>query len=167
MNAGAYGGEIGHVLESCTILTKEGEIRTLDNRDMRFGYRHSAIQETGDIVISAKFSLKPGDYQLIEQEMKRLTHLRELKQPLEYPSCGSVFKRPPGHFAGQLISEADLKGHRVGGVEVSTKHAGFMVNRYDGTAADYEHLIQDVIQRVEEHAGVRLEPEVRIIGDYE
>lgn len=167
MNAGAYGGEIGHVLESCTILTKEGEIRTLDNRDMRFGYRHSAIQETGDIVISAKFSLKPGDYQLIEQEMKRLTHLRELKQPLEYPSCGSVFKRPPGHFAGQLISEADLKGHRVGGVEVSTKHAGFMVNRYDGTAADYEQLIQDVIQRVEEHAGVRLEPEVRIIGDYE
>ncbi|MBF0699887.1 UDP-N-acetylmuramate dehydrogenase [Streptococcus danieliae] len=167
MNAGAYGGEIGHVLESCTILTKEGEIKTLDNRDMRFGYRHSAIQETGDIVISAKFSLKPGDYQLIEQEMKRLTHLRELKQPLEYPSCGSVFKRPPGHFAGQLISEADLKGYRIGGVEVSTKHAGFMVNRYDGTAADYEQLIQDVIQRVEEHAGVRLEPEVRIIGDYE
>lgn len=167
MNAGAYGGEIGHVLESCTILTKEGEIKTLDNRDMRFGYRHSAIQETGDIVISAKFSLKPGDYQLIEQEMKRLTHLRELKQPLEYPSCGSVFQRPPGHFAGQLISEADLKGYRIGGVEVSTKHAGFMVNRYDGTAADYEQLIQDVIQRVEEHAGVRLEPEVRIIGDYE
>lgn len=167
MNAGAYGGEIGHVLESCTILTKEGEIKTLDNRDMRFGYRHSAIQETGDIVISAKFSLKPGDYQLIEQEMKRLTHLRELKQPLEYPSCGSVFKRPPEHFAGQLISEADLKGYRIGGVEVSTKHAGFMVNRYDGTAADYEQLIQDVIQRVEEHAGVRLEPEVRIIGDYE
>ena len=167
MNAGAYGGEIGHVLESCTILTKEGEIKTLDNRNMRFGYRHSAIQETGDIIISAKFSLKPGDYQLIEQEMKRLTHLRELKQPLEYPSCGSVFKRPPGHFAGQLISEADLKGYRIGGVEVSTKHAGFMVNRYDGTAADYEQLIQDVIQRVEEHAGVRLEPEVRIFGDYE
>lgn len=167
MNAGAYGGEIGHVLESCTILTKEGELKTLENRDMRFGYRHSAIQGTGDIVISAKFSLKPGDYQLIEQEMKRLTHLRELKQPLEYPSCGSVFKRPPGYFAGQLISEANLKGHRIGGVEVSTKHAGFMVNRYDGTAADYEQLIQDVIERVEKHAGVRLEPEVRIIGDYE
>ncbi|MBG9368143.1 UDP-N-acetylmuramate dehydrogenase [Streptococcus sp. NLN64] len=167
MNAGAYGGEIGHVLESCTILTKEGELKTLENRDMRFGYRHSAIQGTGDIVISAKFSLKPGDHQLIEQEMKRLTHLRELKQPLEYPSCGSVFKRPPGYFAGQLISEANLKGHRIGGVEVSTKHAGFMVNRYDGTAADYEQLIQDVIERVEKHAGVRLEPEVRIIGDYE
>lgn len=167
MNAGAYGGEIGHVLESCTILTKAGEIKKLENRDMRFGYRHSAIQATEDIVISAKFSLKPGDHQSIEQEMKRLTHLRELKQPLEYPSCGSVFKRPPGHFAGQLISEAHLKGHRIGGVEVSTKHAGFMVNRYDGTAADYEQLIQEVIERVEEHAGVHLEPEVRIIGDYE
>ncbi len=117
------------------------------------------------IVISAKFALKPGDYVLIEQEMARLTHLRELKQPLEYPSCGSVFKRPVGHFAGQLITEANLKGHRIGGVEVSKKHAGFMVNVADGTAQDYEDLIAYVIDTVEKNSGVRLEREVRIIGE--
>ena len=96
--------------------------------------------------------------------MERLTHLRQLKQPLEYPSCGSVFKRPGGHFAGQLISEAGLKGYRIGGVEVSEKHAGFMVNVDNGTAKDYEDLIAHVIEAVEAHSGVRLEPEVRIIG---
>ena len=114
MNAGAYGGEISHILVSAQVITKEGEIKTIEARDMKFGYRHSAVQDSGDVVISAKFALKPGDYVLIEQEMARLTHLRELKQPLEYPSCGSVFKRPVGHFAGQLISEANLKGHRIG-----------------------------------------------------
>ena len=122
MNAGAYGGEIGHVLVSCKVLTPEGEIKTLDVRDMRFGYRHSLVQETGDVVISAKFALAPGVHRNIRHEMERLTHLRELKQPLEYPSCGSVFKRPLGHFAGQLISEAGLKGCRIGGVEVSEKN---------------------------------------------
>ena len=132
---------------------------------MKFGYRHSAVQDSGDIVISAKFALKPGDYVLIEQEMARLTHLRELKQPLEYPSCGSVFKRPVGHFAGQLITEANLKGHRIGGVEVSKKHAGFMVNVADSTAQDYEDLIAYVIDTVEKNSGVRLEREVRIIGE--
>ena len=132
---------------------------------MRFGYRRSVLQETGEVVISAKFNLKPGDYEQIKHEMNRLNHLRELKQPLEYPSCGSVFKRPPGHFAGQLIMEANLKGHRIGGVEVSTKHAGFMVNVDQGTAKDYEDLIADVIAKVKENSGVTLEPEVRIIGD--
>lgn len=165
MNAGAYGGEIAHVLVSCKVLTPEGEIKTLDARDMRFGYRHSLIQETGDIVISAKFGLAPGVHQNIRQEMERLTYLRELKQPLEYPSCGSVFKRPLGHFAGQLISEAGLKGYRIGGVEVSEKHAGFMVNVDHGTASDYEELIAHVIKTVEEHSGVTLEREVRIIGE--
>ena len=167
MNAGAYGGEIGHVLVSCKVLTPEGEIKTLDARDMRFGYRHSLIQETGDIVISAKFGLAPGVHQNIRQEMERLTYLRELKQPLEYPSCGSVFKRPLGHFAGQLISEAGLKGYRIGGVEVSEKHAGFMINVDHGTASDYEKLIAHVIQTVKEHSGVTLEREVRIIGEAE
>ena len=165
MNAGAYGGEIAHVLVSCKVLTPEGEIKTLDARDMRFGYRHSLIQETGDIVISAKFGLAPGVHQNIRQEMERLTYLRELKQPLEYPSCGSVFKRPLGHFAGQLISEAGLKGYRIGGVEVSEKHAGFMINVDHGTASDYEELIAHVIKTVEEHSGVTLEREVRIIGE--
>lgn len=165
MNAGAYGGEIAHILVSCKVLTREGELKTLEARDLRFGYRHSAIQESGDVVISAKFALRPGTHSIIKQEMDRLTYLRELKQPLEYPSCGSVFKRPLGHFAGQLISEAGLKGHRIGGVEVSEKHAGFMVNVAQGTAQDYENLIADVIAKVQAHSGVTLEPEVRIIGE--
>lgn len=165
MNAGAYGGEVAHILLSCKVLTRDGEIKTLEARDLRFGYRHSAIQESGDIVISAKFALRPGTHSVIKQEMDRLTYLRELKQPLEYPSCGSVFKRPPGHFAGQLIAEAGLKGHRIGGVEVSEKHAGFMVNVAQGTAQDYEDLIADVIAKVQAHSGITLEPEVRIIGE--
>ena len=143
MNAGAYGGEISNILQSCKVLTKDGEIETL----------------------SAKFALAPGNHQVIKQEMDRLTHLRELKQPLEYPSCGSVFKRPVGHFAGQLISEAGLKGYRIGGVEVSEKHAGFMINVADGTARDYEDLIESVIEKVKEHSGVTLEREVRILGE--
>ena len=164
MNAGAYGGEIAHILQSCKVLTPEGEIKTLTAEELAFGYRHSKIQETGYVVISAKFALAPGNYDQIDQEMARLTHLRELKQPLEYPSCGSVFKRPVGHFAGQLISEAGLKGHRIGGVEVSEKHAGFMINVDHGTAKDYEDLIAHVIATVEKSAGVTLEREVRIIG---
>ena len=164
MNAGAYGGEIAHILQSCKVLTPEGEIKTLTAEELAFGYRHSKIQENGDVVISAKFALAPGNYDQIDQEMARLTHLRELKQPLEYPSCGSVFKRPVGYFAGQLISEAGLKGHRIGGVEVSEKHAGFMINVDHGTAKDYEDLIAHVIATVEKSAGVTLEREVRIIG---
>ena len=164
MNAGAYGGEIAHILQSCKVLTPEGEIKTLTAEELAFGYRHSKIQETGDVVISAKFALAPGNYDQIDQEMARLTHLRELKQPLEYPSCGSVFKRPVGHFAGQLISEAGLKGHRIGGVVVSEKHAGFMINVDHGTAKDYEDLIAHVIATVEKSSGVTLEREVRIIG---
>lgn len=164
MNAGAYGGEIAHILQSCKVLTSEGEIKTLTVEELAFGYRHSKIQETGDVVISAKFALAPGNYDQIDQEMARLTHLREMKQPLEYPSCGSVFKRPVGHFAGQLISEAGLKGHRIGGVEVSEKHAGFMINVDHGTAKDYEDLIAHVIATVDKSAGVTLEREVRIIG---
>lgn len=165
MNAGAYGGEIAHIFLSAKVLTPSGEVKNLSAREMAFGYRHSVIQETGDIVISAKFALNPGNYDYISQEMNRLNHLRQLKQPLEFPSCGSVFKRPPGHFAGQLIMEANLKGHHVGGVEVSEKHAGFMINVADGTAKDYEDLIAHVIEAVENHSGVRLEPEVRIIGE--
>ncbi|MBY5035075.1 UDP-N-acetylmuramate dehydrogenase [Streptococcus gallolyticus] len=165
MNAGAYGGEVAHILVSAQVLSPSGHVLTLDARELRFGYRTSLLQENGAIVLSAKFALKPGNYTVIEQEMNRLTHLRELKQPLEYPSCGSVFKRPLGHFAGQLIMEADLKGYRIGGVEVSQKHAGFMVNVADGSAQDYEDLIAHVIATVEEKSGIRLEREVRILGD--
>ncbi|HFH9837621.1 TPA: UDP-N-acetylmuramate dehydrogenase [Streptococcus suis] len=164
MNAGAYGGEIAHILVSAQVLTPAGYVETIEGRDLRFGYRSSILQENGAIVLSAKFALKPGNHTVIKQEMDRLTHLRELKQPLELPSCGSVFKRPLGHFAGQLIMEAGLKGHRIGGVEVSEKHAGFMVNVADGTAKDYEDLISHVIQVVKESSGITLEREVRIIG---
>lgn len=167
MNAGAYGGEIANIFLSAKVLTPEGDIKTMTAREMAFGYRHSAIQESGDIVISAKFALKPGDFEQISQEMNRLNYLRQLKQPLEYPSCGSVFKRPEGHFAGQLIMEANLKGYRIGGVEVSEKHAGFMINVDHGTAKDYEHLIAHVIETVEHNSGIRLEREVRIIGEQE
>lgn len=167
MNAGAYGGEIANIFLSAKVLTPEGDIKTMTAREMAFGYRHSAIQKSGDIVISAKFALKSGDFEQISQEMNRLNYLRQLKQPLEYPSCGSVFKRPEGHFAGQLIMEAKLKGYRIGGVEVSEKHAGFMINVDHGTAKDYEHLIAHVIERVEHNSGIRLEREVRIIGEQE
>ncbi|SUO89634.1 UDP-N-acetylmuramate dehydrogenase [Streptococcus uberis] len=167
MNAGAYGGEIANIFLSAKVLTPEGDIKTMNAREMAFGYRHSAIQKSGDIVISAKFALKPGDFEQISQEMNRLNYLRQLKQPLEYPSCGSVFKRPEGHFAGQLIMEANLKGYRIGGVEVSEKHAGFMINVDHGTAKDYEHLIAHVIETVEHNSGIRLEREVRIIGEQE
>ncbi len=165
MNAGAYGGEIAHILVSAQVLTPAGYVETIEGRELRFGYRSSILQENGAIVLSAKFALKPGNHTVIKQEMDRLTHLRELKQPLELPSCGSVFKRPLGHFAGQLIMEAGLKGHRIGGIEVSEKHAGFMVNVADGTAKDYEDLIDHVIEVVKNSSGVTLEREVRIIGE--
>ena len=164
MNAGAYGGEIAHVLSSCRVMTHEGEILTLEAKDMNFGYRHTVLQDKDYILLSAKFALSDGDHSQIGEEMERLTHLRELKQPLEYPSCGSVFKRPVGHFAGQLIQEAGVQGHRIGGVEVSTKHAGFMVNVDNGSAKDYVDLIDYVINKVYESSGVKLEREVRILG---
>lgn len=165
MNAGAYGGEIATVLSSVQVMDQSGEILVLTARDLQFGYRKSIIQDKGYIVLSAKFSLNNGDYALIKAEMDRLTHLRELKQPLEFPSCGSVFKRPVGYFAGQLIQDAGLQGYQIGGVKVSEKHAGFMVNVDNGTAEDYEALIAYVIAQVKATSGVTLEPEVRILGE--
>lgn len=165
MNAGAYGGEISQVLVSCKVMDAEGNVSVLSASEMQFGYRHSVIRDKNLIVLSAKFELQAGDPTQIQNEMDRLNFLRESKQPLEYPSCGSVFKRPVGHFAGQLIQEAKLQGQRIGGVEVSKKHAGFMVNVADGNATDYEKLIALVIEKVKENSGVTLEPEVRIIGE--
>ena len=165
MNAGAYGGEIATVLSSVQVMDQSGEIFVISSEDMQFGYRKSVLQSQHYIALSAKFSLKNGDYDLIKAEMNRLTHLRELKQPLEFPSCGSVFKRPVGYFAGQLIQDAGLQGHQIGGVQVSTKHAGFMVNIDKGTAKDYEDLIAYVIAQVKATSGVTLEPEVRILGE--
>ncbi|UTH14324.1 UDP-N-acetylmuramate dehydrogenase [Macrococcus equipercicus] len=166
MNAGAYGGEIKDCIDHAKVIDENGEMFTLDKEALALDYRTSAIQKRHLVVLEATFNLERGDVNLIQAKMAELTQRREDKQPLEYPSCGSVFRRPPGHFAGQLIQEAGLQGHRIGGVEVSKKHAGFIVNVDHGTATDYENMISHVRDTVLAHAGVELQPEVRIIGEY-
>lgn len=165
MNAGAYGGEIKDVLTSVEVLFADGSINILTNKNIQFSYRHSAIEEMGCIVLNATFSLRKGNHGTIKSKMDELTHLRESKQPLEYPSCGSVFKRPQGHFTGKLIEEAGLKGLKWGGAQISEKHAGFIVNVNDATATDYVQLIQHIQQVISDQFDVTLETEVRIIGD--
>lgn len=165
MNAGAYGGEIKDVLESILVVDKHGDLVKREAKDLDLAYRHSNISENGDIVISATFQLKEGNYDEIKAIMDDLTFKRESKQPLEYPSCGSVFKRPPGYFAGKLIQDSDLQGTRIGGAEVSKKHAGFIVNVDNASATEYISLIQHVQKTVKEKFGVTLEREVRIIGE--
>lgn len=165
MNAGAYGGEIQDILESCLVVNKDGEIVKRNAEDLNLGYRHSSISENGDIVLEATFQLKEGNYDEIKAVMDDLTFKRESKQPLEYPSCGSVFKRPPGYFAGKLIQDSGLQGTRIGGAEVSKKHAGFIVNIDNATATEYISLIEYVQKTVKEKFGVFLEREVRIIGE--
>lgn len=165
MNAGAYGGEVKDVIESVLVVTADGEQQEVPHAALDFSYRHSAIQENGAIVVATTFRLQEGDSVAITEQMTHLTYLRESKQPLEYPSCGSVFKRPEGYFAGKLIQDAGLQGMRCGGVEVSQKHAGFMVNIDNGTATDYVQLIALVQERVRQQFGVSLETEVRIIGE--
>lgn len=165
MNAGAYGGEIKDVIESATVVDRHGEIITLSNEALALDYRTSIIQSEHYVVLEATFKLQRGDINLIQSQMDILTERREDKQPLEYPSCGSVFRRPPGHFAGQLIQEAGLQGYRIGGVEVSKKHAGFIVNVDNGTATDYEEMIAHVQKVVLENSGIELQPEVRLIGE--
>nr|WP_276934576.1 UDP-N-acetylmuramate dehydrogenase [Globicatella sulfidifaciens] len=165
MNAGAYGGEVADVIESVDILTREGEFKTIQCEECEFSYRHSVFQTNEDIVIGVKFVLAQGDGEAIHAKMAELTHLRESKQPLEYPSCGSVFKRPTGYFTGKLIQEAGLQGYRIGGAEVSKKHAGFIVNIDNATATDYVRLIEYIQEVIWRNNQVRLEPEVRIIGE--
>lgn len=165
MNAGAYGGEIKDVLDYCIVVDRNGELKKRAAADLELAYRTSNIAENGDIVLEAAFHLQPGDYDDIKAVMDDLTYRRESKQPLEYPSCGSVFKRPPGYFAGKLIQDSGLQGKRIGGAEVSTKHAGFIVNKDNATADDYIALIKFVQQTVKEKFDVTLEREVKIIGD--
>ncbi|MBC9874703.1 UDP-N-acetylmuramate dehydrogenase [Macrococcoides bohemicum] len=165
MNAGAYGGEVKDVIESATVVDHHGEILTLTNEALALDYRTSIIQSEHYVVLEATFKLQRGDINLIQSQMDILTERREDKQPLEYPSCGSVFRRPTGHFAGQLIQEAGLQGYRMGGVEVSKKHAGFIVNVDNGTATDYEEMIAHVQKVVLENSGIELQPEVRVIGE--
>ena len=165
MNAGAYGGEIKDVIVECTVLTPEGKKIVLSKDELELGYRKSIIAKKGYYVLSAKFQLAKGDQQAIDAKIADLTFQRESKQPLEYPSAGSVFKRPPGYFAGKLIQDSGLQGKGVGGAEVSTKHAGFIINKNNATATDYIETIRMVQQVVKEKYDVDLELEVKIVGE--
>lgn len=162
MNAGAYGGEICQVCQSVEVMDGKGDVRRLSAEEMGFSYRHSRLEETGEIVISADFTLTPAEPKQIMARMKELIGKRSASQPLDLPSAGSAFKRPVGGYAAALIDEAGLKGFRVGGAAISEKHAGFAVNMGGATAADVRNLLRQVSDRVFASSGIRLEPEVRI-----
>lgn len=166
MNAGAYDGEISYILESAEILSGDGSrIFTLKKDELELSYRHSLLQRTGDVLLKAVFHLEKGDREKIDARMKELTARRTEKQPLNYPSAGSFFKRPHNHFAGKLIQDAGLQGLTVGGAQVSTLHAGFIINIGEATAANIIDLMEIVRSTVFEEFGILLEPEVRIIGE--
>lgn len=165
MNAGAYGGEIKDVIQQATVLTREGEKLVLSKEELALSYRKSIITKKGYYVLSAEFELELGKQSMIDAKMSELTFQRESKQPLEFPSAGSVFKRPPGNFAGKLIQESGLQGKGFGGAEVSTKHAGFIVNKNNATANDYIQTIEMVKSAVHEKFGIILELEVKIVGE--
>ena len=162
MNAGAYGGEIRDICESVDVMDFDGNLRTLTNEQMQFSYRHSLLEETGGIVVSAVFALQEKNADEIKAKMKELQAKRSASQPLDMPSAGSAFKRPVGGYAAALIDQAGLKGFSVGGAAISTKHAGFAVNTGDATAEDVKALLQRVSDLVFDNSGIRLEPEVRI-----
>lgn len=166
MNAGAYGGEMKQIVKSVTVLTMEGQEQKLSLEELQFGYRHSCIPENGYIVLDTELALKPGDLVKIQEEMEKLRCQRLKKQPLEYASAGSTFKRPEGYFAGKLIEDAGLRGFRVGDAQVSEKHCGFVINRGSATAAELSELIRQVQDKVEANSGVRLETEVRFLGNF-
>ena len=163
MNAGAYGGEMKDILTHVTALQADGTIREMEPSELNLGYRDSVFQHENLIVLAAEMQLKQGNREEIARGMQDLMERRISKQPLELPSAGSVFKRPPGYFAGGLIEQAGLKGCRIGGAEVSEKHAGFIVNVGGATAADVVALIRRVQQEVQDRFGVHLEPEMRIL----
>ena len=166
MNAGAYGGEIKDVLVSARVLTPNGEILTLTRDELDLSYRHSCIPEKEYIVLDAVLELVKGDETQIRAAMEDYKGRRIEKQPLEYPSAGSTFKRPEGYFAGKLIQDADLRGYRVGGAQVSEKHCGFVINADNATAQDVLTLIEDVKKKVYEEFQVELEPEVKMMGEF-
>ena len=164
MNAGAYGGEMKDVLETVTVLTRDGDVKTLTKDELELGYRTSVIAKKDYIVLSAVIRLENGKKEEIKAVMDDLKEKRITKQPLEYPSAGSTFKRPEGYFAGKLIQDAGLRGFQVGGAQVSEKHCGFVVNKDQATAADVMNLMNQVSDKVYEMSGVRLEPEVKRLG---
>lgn len=167
MNAGAYGGEMKDVLIEVTVMDEEGEIVTLPADKLELGYRTSIIKTAGYIVLEAKLQLKEGNPEVIRETMKDLTIRRTTKQPLEYPSAGSTFKRPEGYFAGKLIMDSGLAGYQVGGAQVSEKHCGFVINAGGATARDVRTLMDNVRDIVYKKYGVALEPEVKFLGDFE
>ena len=166
MNAGAYGGEMKDITESVTVLTPEGELLTLKREELEMGYRTSLIARKGYLVLEAVLKLTRGNQEQIKEKMANLRQRRISKQPLEYPSAGSTFKRPQGYFAGKLIMDAGLCGFQVGGAQVSEKHCGFVVNTGDATAEDVLELIRQVSAKVRALEGVTLEPEVRLLGEF-
>ncbi len=166
MNAGAYGGEMKDVLTEVTVMDHEGDIFTLPAEKLELGYRTSIIKTAGYIVLEAKIRLKEGDPEAIRETMKDLTIRRTTKQPLEYPSAGSTFKRPEGYFAGKLIMDSGLAGYQVGGAQVSKKHCGFVINAGGATAKDVRTLMDNVRDIVHEKYGVTLEPEVKFLGEF-
>jgi UDP-N-acetylmuramate dehydrogenase len=166
MNAGAYGGEIKDILEEILVLNKEGELVTRQSEELELSYRKSIMQRNGDIILSAKFRLVKGNKEEIKNKMAELKSRREQAQPLEYPSAGSIFKRPEGYFTGKLIQDAGLKGFQIGGAQVSVKHAGFIINAGSASTADIINLIKHIQQAVKEKFGVELETEVRFVGEF-
>ena len=166
MNAGAYGGEMKQIVESAEVLTSDGEILCLTNEELGMGYRTSVIAKNDYVALSAVLKLEKGDQQEIRANMEDLKERRVAKQPLEFGSAGSTFKRPEGYFAGKLIQDSGMQGYRVGDAQVSEKHCGFVINRGNATAAEVMKLMNDVADKVEEKFGVRLEPEVRRIGEF-
>lgn len=166
MNAGAYGGEMKDILVSVRVMTREGKIRELPAGELALSYRRSNIPEKGYTVLSAVMRLKKGNQQEIREKMEDLAFRRRDKQPLEYPSAGSTFKRPEGYFAGKLIMDAGLRGYRVGGAQVSQKHCGFVVNTGNATAQDVRTLIADVSAEVDRQFQVKLEPEIKMLGEF-
>ena len=165
MNAGAYNGEMKCVVENVRVMDMAGKAMELTAEDLQFGYRKTSLQQSGYIITEVCLKMQPGDKDAIKAMMDDFSSRRISKQPLELPSAGSMFKRPPGHFAGTLIEQAGLKGYTVGGAQVSEKHAGFVVNRGSATAEDVLQLIADVRRIVMEKAGVELHPEVLVIGE--
>ncbi len=166
MNAGAYGGEMKDIIEEVTVLTPDGEILVLKNEELELGYRTSIVSKKGYIVLSATVKLQYGEKEEIKAKMDELRMQRTTKQPLEYPSAGSTFKRPVGHFAGKLIQDAGLRGFQVGGAQVSEKHCGFVINKENATAADVLELMNQVSAIVKEKFGVELEAEVKKLGEF-
>ena len=164
MNAGAYGGEMGQVVTQVCVVSREGELMELDNDTMEFAYRNSVIRGSAFTVTQVTFCLERGDREAIRARMEELAARRREKQPLEYPSAGSTFKRPEGYFAGKLIMEAGFAGYRIGGAQVSEKHCGFVINTGDATARDVKMLISEIQARVKEQFRVELEPEVVFLG---